>query len=613
MESINFVNKILEVDLSTGETSIFEVSEEDIKKFVGGKGLAYKLLYERIKPHVDPLGPENIIIFMTGPLTGTGAPLSGRFSAVSKSPLTGLFGSSNCGGPFGVALKSAGYLGLILKGKADRLVTLEITHEGLTIKDAENLRGLPTSDTQRALNLSKQDGDLVIGPAGENLVSYACIRSGERFLGRLGFGAVLGSKNVKAIVARGGFYKIVPEDLKKMEKLKKKILEKLKKNEFSQLYHRYGTNTNILYSKNAGILPIRNFQTLEAGEEVYRISGPYIEEHFKVKPKPCAMCSLVCGHQMEIDGTYYHVPEYETNALFGSNCGIFDIKEIAEINHLCNELGLDTISAAVTASFVMEAVEKGLLNYDLRFGDAQGLKKLIHDVAFRRGFGEEVARGSRYLAEKYGGKTFAIQVKGLEIAAYDPRNSWGHGLSYAVANRGGCHLSAPQFPMEAYFRFLNPHTTKSKAHYVVFLENLFNTINSIVTCVFTTFSYVLEDPIIKYTPKFLLRFFMTHFPNLALRFINISLYQELFEASSGIRLSRKEFIEAGERIHLLERYMNVREGLKAEDDTLPERFLKELKPIPLEKMLSDYYKLRKYGRDGKPDMERLRRLGLEVS
>ncbi len=613
MQTLSEVLKILELDLSTGHSQVFEVAREDLKLFLGGKGLAYKMLYERVKSGVDPLSPENVIVFMTGPVTGTGLPLSGRFSAVSKSPLTGLFGASNCGGPFGVALKTAGYLGLIIKGRANKPVILEITHEGIEIKDAESLWGLSTGEAQKALNLGRMDGALVIGPAGENLVSYACIRSGDRFLGRLGFGAVLGSKNLKAVVVRGGYYKIVPVDRKKSEKIKKLALKKIKINELSKLYRRYGTNTNINLSAKSRILPVLNFKTVNVPDEVEKISGPFIEENFDLLPNPCAMCSLVCGHKMKIDDKVLHVPEYETNALFGSSCAIFDIKKVAEINHLCNELGLDTISTAGTVSYIMEASEKGILNLGLKFGDADKVIKLIEDIAYRRGFGAEAARGSRYLSEKYGGNEFAMQVKGLELAAYDPRNSVGHGLSYAVANRGGCHLSAPQFVMEAYMGLLDPHEPKSKAHYVVFLENVFNVINSIETCVFTTFAYVLEDPLIKYSPKFLLKFFMTNFPDLATKFINLSIYKELFEAASGIEISRKELLEAGERIHLLERYMNVREGIKKDDDTLPLRLLAEIRPVPLEDMIRDYYKLRKYDEDGRPDVSYMRRLGLEVA
>ncbi|MEO0235254.1 MAG: aldehyde ferredoxin oxidoreductase family protein [candidate division WOR-3 bacterium] len=612
MEVVTGVYKVLEVDLNSGESRVFEVSDNDLKLFLGGKGLAYKLLYERVKVGIEPLSEENIIIFMTGPVTATGAPLSGRFSAVSKSPLTGLFGSSNCGGPFGVSLKTAGYLGLILRGKAKEPVILEISHDIVNIIPAGELWGKTTGDTQNALNLGRHDGALVIGPAGENLVKFACIRSGDRFLGRLGFGAVLGSKNVKAIVARGGYYKIVPVDRRKFDKVKKKALSKIKINELSQLYHRYGTNTNILYSAKTGLLPVKNFQTFDAPKEIERISGPYIEENFDLSPHPCAMCSLVCGHKMRRDGKVVNVPEYETNALFGSSCALYDFEEVSEINDMCNELGLDTISTSGTISYIMEACERGVLDLGLKFGDAKRVKDLIKDIAYRKGFGDEAANGSRYLAEKYGGIEFAMQVKGLELAAYDPRNSVGHGLSYAVANRGGCHLSSPQFVMEAYLGLLDPVSPLSKAHYVVFLENVFNIINSIVTCVFTTFAYVLEDPVIKLSPKPVLRFLMSNFPNIVKNFINIGLYRELFEATSGIRISKRELLESGERIHLLERYLNVREGVRKEHDTLPLRLLGELKPVPLEKMLEDYYRLRHYDGDGRPDLDYMRRLGLEV-
>jgi aldehyde:ferredoxin oxidoreductase len=606
--------KVLILDLTKGEVTVEEVPKDAIRKFLGGKGLAYYFLNKILKdPIPDPLSPENPIIFMTGPLTGTGAPLSGRFNAVSRSPLTGLFGSSSCGGHFGTALKTNGYMGFILKGSAEKPVKILIDGSDVKIEPAEDLWGKTTSETMKLLGIKPKDGTLAIGPAGENLVKFACIRSGERFLGRLGFGAILGSKKVKAIVVKHQEVKILPEDVKKLDKYKKLALKKIKENHFTRLYSRFGTNTNILYSKEAKILPVKNFSQLDAPEEVYNNSGPYIEKNFELKPNPCSACTIACGHKMKLDDRWVHVPEYETNALFGPNLMIFDVRKTAEINEICNELGLDTISTAVTIGYLMEAEEKGIVKSGLKFGDAEKVKEFVKDIAYRKGELANLAgEGSKFLSEKFGGKDFAIQVKGLELAAYDPRNSVGHGLSYAVANRGGCHLSAPLFPVEAYFGFMDPHKPKGKAEMVIFMENLFNVINSITTCVFTTFAYILEDPVIKLTPPKVIKILMENLTSITKEFLNVSIYKGLFEGASGIRLTKKEFLEAGERIHLLERYLNVKAGLGPEQDTLPERFLKELKPVPLKEMLMDYYEKRGYDSKGAPDTEKLRRLGIEL-
>ncbi len=606
--------KVLTIDLFSGEVTSEIVPKEVIQRFLGGKGLAYFLLNRILKGKIpDPFSPENPILFMTGPLTGTGAPLSGRFNAVSRSPLTGLFGSSSCGGPFGVALKTCGYIGLVIKGASSKPVKVVIDGEAVSIEPAEDLWGKTTSETIEALGAKPKDGTLVIGPAGENLVKFACIRSGERFLGRLGFGAVLGSKKVKAIFVKHQNVKTLPGNPKKLEKFKRLALKKIKENHFTRLYSRFGTNTNILYSKEAKILPVKNFSQLEAPDLVYKNSGPYIEKNFELKPNPCSACSIACGHKMKLDERWVHVPEYETNALFGPNLLIFDVRKTAEINEICNELGLDTISTAVTIGYLMEAEEKGIIKSGLKFGDAEKVKEFVKDIAFRKTELASLAgEGTRFLSEKFGGKEFAIQVKGLELAAYDPRNAVGHGLSYSVANRGGCHLSAPIFPVEAYFGFMDPNKPQGKAEIVIFMENLFNVINSIPTCVFTTFAYMLEDPIIKLTPPKAIKLLMENLTSVTKEFLNISIYKGLFEGASGIDLSSKELLEAGERIHLLERYLNVKAGLTPDKDTLPERFLKELKPVPLEEMLTEYYRKRGYDPKGAPKEERLRRLDIEV-
>ncbi|MCK5222225.1 MAG: aldehyde ferredoxin oxidoreductase C-terminal domain-containing protein, partial [Candidatus Aminicenantes bacterium] len=325
-----------------------------------------------------------------------------------------------------------------------------------------------------------------------------------------------------------------------------------------------------------------------------------------------------CGHSGEFNGKRTSVPEYETTSLLGSNLGIFDIDKISEWNDKCGELGIDTISAGGTIAYVMEASEKGLLNSPLRFGNSDHITKTIEDISFSRGFGSEMAKGSRKLSEKYGGKEFCMTVKGLEMSAYHPEGSSGMGLNYAVANRGGCHLSSTIFGLEIDTNFLNPLKTYRKAIYVEMLENIFSGINSLHTCHFTIYPYMLESIRLRYIPKPLVKFFMLLLPSIAKLFIDVTMYSGLFSSVTGIKISAEDFLSSGKRIHVLERYLNTREGISIVDDTLPEKIIsggirgKVQKPYPLQKMLHQYYKIRKYDENGIPRKSSLKRLGIDT-
>jgi len=613
-------NRILEIDLTNKQVIEFKVTENDRKLYLGGKGLGLKLLYEKLKPGIDPLGSQNILAFMMGVLMGTGAPCSGRFAAITKSPLTGILVTSSCGGPFGMAYKTAGYDGLLIKGKANNPIILIIDHDAVKFENASQYWGMDTRQTQEKLELDKNDGALVIGPAGENMVLFANVCSGDRFLGRGGIGAVMGAKNLKAIVAKGGVYKIVPKNSGDFKKVQKKALKYINANLFTaELYRNYGTAANFNFCNHANILPVENFK-YGSHRQVNEVSGESMQQKYQTIPSPCIPCTILCGHKSTLGNRDNHkIPEYETAALFGPNLGIFDTDAIIEYNDLCNRFGLDTISTGSTIAYLMEAGEKGLLKTDLKFGSKKGISEIIAAIAHRKGLGDELANGTRRLSEKYGGKDFTLQVKGMEFPAYDPRGSWGQGLSYAVANRGACHLSASTFSLETFLGFLNPYATRAKAHFVSFFENLFCTINSLYTCLFTAYAYVLEPFIVKYTPTLILKFTMQNFPGIAVNFINIRVLNRFFEAVTGIKMSQKKLLEAGERIHILERYMNTREGISRKDDTLPERFLKEGRKndplnrvVPLKQMLDQYYKIRGFDDNGIPTVETLRKLGIEI-
>ncbi|OQX63368.1 MAG: aldehyde ferredoxin oxidoreductase [Desulfococcus sp. 4484_241] len=607
--------RVLVVDLSGKKFEVYDVPRQLRKMYLGGKGLGLKLIFDRMDPGTDPLGSENIIAFMPGVLMGTGAPCTGRFAAVTKSPLTGIMVTSSCGGPFGMQLKTAGWDGLLITGKADSPVYIEVTSEGVLFMDAASLWGATTDETQQRLASDKRTGVLAIGPAGENMVRFANIASGHRFLGRGGMGAVMGSKNLKAVVARGRDYRIRPMDAELFNRVKQRALKYINSNEMtSATYRNYGTRANVNPCNKANILPVNNFSD-GSHDMATNISGEEINKNHDTSHSTCKPCSILCGQKGNFGGRELPVPEFETVGLLGSNLGIFDPVQIAEFNRICGEMGMDTISAGGTIAWVMEASEKGLVDTPLRFGDPKSVEKALMDIANMEGFGKEMAMGTRALSEKYGGKEFAIQVKGLEMAAYDPRGSFGQGLAYAVANRGACHLSAYLIAQEIYFKMLNPRRTYGKPEFVKFFESLTCCVNSLHTCQFTMFAYLLEPPAVKKSPDRLLAFFMQNTPGIAVKLTDFGIYTKLWQSVTGIPMSNSEFLRAGDRIHVLERYMNTQMGISRKDDTLPERLLKEGRKsdpenlvVPLESMLDKYYRLRGYDSNGIPTKETLKKL-----
>ena len=612
-------NRILEVNLSTQSVREFKVTDEDRKMYLGGKGIGLKLLYERMRPKIDPLGYENYLAFMMGVLMGSGAPCSGRFAGVTKSPLTGIMLSCSCGGDFGMAFKTAGYDGLLITGKARQPTTLVIDANGVQFEDAGDLWGLDTVETQEKLNLDKNSGAMVIGPAGENKVLYANIASGHRFLGRGGMGAVMGSKNLKAVKAIGKAVSIEPVNDSLFKTTKKAAVKYIKNNHFMHLYRDFGTGANVNICNVGGILPVNNFRD-GSHPKAIDVSGETMKEKYKTKTSSCKACTILCGHKGTYgDGKVNQIPEYETIGLLGTNINVFETDQITEWNHLCGRMGMDTISVGSTLAWAMEANEKRLFRTDLKFGSVEGVTQMIEDIAHRCGKGDELAEGTRRLSQKYGGESFAMHVKGMELPAYDPRGSWGQGLSYAVANRGGCHLSAVTMALEVFMGFLNPFSTKSKARFVEHFENLLTAVNSLHTCLFAAFAYVLEPPIVKYTPKPSLKMTMRFMPKTAVMLIFVPSLVKLYRSVTGIKISQGDLLQAGQRIHLLERYMNTLEGISRRDDTLPERLLKEGRKsdkkervVPLEPMLNDYYKARGYDENGIPSEKMMKKLGIPL-
>lgn len=608
-------NKVLEVNLSTGQTQIIDISTELRKEFIGSKGLGLKLLFDRLKVGIDPLSEENAIALMPGVFMGTGAPCSGRWSAVTKSPLTGIMVSASCGGPFGMSLKTSGWDGLILMGKAKQPSYIYIDSNGVEVRDAAHIWGKKSFEAHD--ELAALGGSLAIGPAGENLVRFANVLSGHRFLGRGGIGAVLGSKNIKGIVAKGGEYKIEPTYKDEFEKARKLASKQINSNKTTSVaYRQLGTTANVVPCNEANILPVNNFS--DGSHPQYQsLTGENYKESFHSKFHTCKPCTILCGHKGKFNDESIAIPEYETVGLIGSNLGIFDPIAVAKLGHLCGELGMDTISVGGTIGWAIEATKKGLIDSNLEFGNAQVVEQTINDIAYRNGIGKDLAQGARSASQKFGGEDFAIQTKGLELSAYDPRGSFGQALSYSVANRGGCHLNAYLIAQEVLFNLLNPNKVTGKAAYVAFLQNIKEIIDSLHTCTFTQFAYMLEPPLVKYTPKPLLALLMQYVHPVAIRLIDYSLYTRMWSAITGISMSNSQMLKAGERIYVLERYMNTREGISIKDDKLPQKLMNDFRksdtrkrPIPLNKMLRKFYSIRGFDSNGIPTQKTLKRLGL---
>jgi aldehyde:ferredoxin oxidoreductase len=444
-----YTGQFLRVNLSTGQIDKQELDLELAKKFIGGRGLGSYFLTQEIDPEIDPLSPANKLIIATGPLTGSRAPTAGRYMVVTKSPLSGTVASSNSGGFWGNELKRAGYDFIIFEGKADKPCYLHIKDETVEIKDAEKYWGKLVAETTDSL--LEETGDpkarvVTIGPAGEKLAMLACIINDKyRAAGRSGVGAVMGSKNLKAIVVRGtGKLKPARDDESKT--VVKSALKKIRENDVtSKGLPAYGTSVLVNVINQSGIYPTNNFQ------ESYfptadKTSGETLAEKYLVKNVACFACPIACGRYSKVGDVEGEGPEYETIWAYGASCGVDDLEAIIKANKWCNEYGLDTISAGATIACAMELCQKGLVDPNevdgpaLEFGSGEAIVEWTRKMGAGEGFGAKLALGSARLAEQYGEPELSMSVKKLEIPAYDPRGVQGHGLQYATSNRGGCHV-----------------------------------------------------------------------------------------------------------------------------------------------------------------------------
>jgi len=613
-----YMGKILEIDLSDRTYRVTPIDENIARKYLGGKGYALWILYQDLKKlerkgiaprDIDPFGPENTLIFATGPATGTSFPNGGRYHVMAlKSPLTGGIASANSGGEFGPYLKFAGYDMIVIRGKSDTPVYITIIDGEVAIHDATDLWGKNVFDTIRILKDKHGNHDAsvaCIGPAGENLVHIACIMNDEhRAAGRTGVGAIMGSKKLKAIYVRG----TQKPPIAKLEEFKEKVskyLKVMKENSVTgEGLPKYGTAILVNIINGIGSLPYKNWQGAYS-PEADKISGETLEQKYLIKRRPCWGCPIACGRVTKVESGPYQIlysegPEYESIWALGQDTGVMNLEAIIKANHYCDEFGIDTISMGSTIAAAMELVEKGLIpeedlqGLDLRFGNAAALVEAVWRTAYKSGFGKYLALGSKRLTEIYGAPELSMSVKGLEMPAYDPRGVKGIGLNYATANRGGCHVTGYTISPEVLGipEQLDRLSYEGKAKWVKIFQDFTCAVNSAVVCLFNTFA------------------------------LGADAYADMLSSITGWNLTADDILKIGERIYNLERYIMSKYGFSSKDDVLPKRLLHEplpdgpskgqvVDPEQFKKMLEEYYKLRGWV-DGVPTPEKLKELEIEV-
>lgn len=601
--------KVLRVNLTNEEISVETVDPQVAKDFIGGRGWAIKYLYDEVDPTVDPLALENKLIFGTGPLTATPAPTGNRYMVVTKSPLTGALSCSNSGGMFPTEMKRTGFDLFIFEGKAERPVYLWVNDDQVEIRPAEHVWGKTVPETEDIL-LEETDPKAkvaCIGPAGERLVKIASIMNDKhRAAGRSGVGAVMGSKNLKAVVVRGT-QKVALAEPDRMQELCRLVRDEVNRDvKKGSALREYGTAYVPIVTNEVGILPTRNFQS-GVFEGVGGITGRVLKEKYLIRPRPCFGCPIACGRLTRVEDPVYsgegEGPEYETIAALGSACGVDNMAAVTKANYLCNELGLDTISAGMTIACAMEMYEKGVLpesdvGYPLRFGDADAAIDLVEKTAYRESFGDTLAEGSYRLAEKYGHPEFSITAKKLEFPGYDPRGSKGMGLLYATSNIGASHMAGDLAYAEVFGvpEKLDPLTVEEKPRLIKRFEDAFAVVDAAGLCVFLSIRY-LFDPDVNLWPTRLTR---------------------LMNYATGAGYMEETLLQAGERIFNLERLFLLKAGFTREDDTLPKRMLEEPMPdgparghvVELDQMLPEFYRLRGWDEEGVPTDAKLAELGL---
>jgi len=595
-----YSGQLLRVNLTTGAITTEPIDPKIARKFVGGRGLGTYYLAKEIDPRIDPLSPENKLIFATGPLTGTIAPTGGRYMVLAKSPLSGTVACSNCGGFWGAELKFAGYDMVIFEGRSAEPVYVTIRDGDVQLHDASAYWGglvLETTDALREASGDPKARVAMIGPAGERLSRIACVMTDkDRAAGRSGVGAVMGSKNLKAIVVRGTgtVAEARPDEARGLIRA---LNQRMREHDVTGGgLPTHGTAVLVNVINASGVYPTENFQKA-VFPEASEVSGEVLTEKYLTSKDVCYRCPIGCGRMTEVDGVEGGGPEYETIWAYTADCGVSDMPSVIRANRWCNEYGLDTISAGATIACAMEMYQRGILTDDdldggpaLAFGSGEAIVEWTRRMGAGEGFGAKLALGSYRLAEAYGAAELSMSVKKLELPAYDPRGIQGHGLEYATSNRGGCHVRGYMISPEILGlpEKLDPTSLEGKATWARGFQDLTAAIDSLGVCLFTSFALGADD------------------------------YTALFNAIVGEDWTAEDMTRAGERIWNLERLFNLQAGIDAAQDTLPKRLLTE--PIPegpakgqvhhLDALLPGYYRERGWGDDGVPTEATKARLGL---
>jgi aldehyde:ferredoxin oxidoreductase len=598
-----YTGKMLIIDLNNHTTSVEETDMNDAREFIGAKGLGAKILFDRLPKGADPLSPENLLMFTTGPLTGTSTQTSGRGTVVTKSPQTGLYLDSHFGGIFAAEMKKAGWDFMIFKGRSNTPVYIVINDDSVDFKDASEIWGKECLETHNWLQQTEgRVRTALIGPAGENLVKFSAITiDGHRHAGRGGPGAVMGSKNLKAIAINGS-NKVPLHDPDGFRKVSKEVLKQIKENDFVPIRKKYGTPYWVKTVNDEGLIPTRNYQEgyFEHADE---INAEAMQKRIVDRGGACYNCVIACWNRSSIkSGPHKGIslvgPEYETLALMGSNLCINSIEDVAYLNERCNELGMDTISLGGVLGFAIEAYRKGVITSkdlggnDIGWGKAEELARLIDNIAHRKGkIGDILADGVRIASEKLGkdSKDYAVHVKGLEIPGYDPRGTFGMGLAYATSDRGGCHQRAWTVKAELNDPELDRFSFEKKAGLVKDVQDERAAFFSLVLCDFAPIS---EENCV-----------------------------DMWNLASGFDHTVESYLLAGERVWNLIRLFNLREGLDPDNNKLPIRFFKDsftkgpAKGIVLpegefRQSLLEYYSLRGWSAKGIPTQKKLKELGL---
>ncbi len=615
---MSWAKKVLRVNLSTGTCQQEPLNMDWAQQYLGQRGLATKYFVEEVDPKVDPLSAENKLIFTTGPLTGTMASTGGRYSVITKGPLTGAIACSNSGGYIGAELKMAGWDMIICEGRSEKPVYLWIQDDKAELRDASGLWGKTTWDTEEIIKKTHQDPQIrvsSIGRAGENGVLYACVVNDlHRAAGRSGVGAVMGSKNLKALAVRGtqGVGNI--KDFKTFMQVTQEKKQILADNAVTgQGLPTYGTQVLMNVINEIGALPTRNSRDVQF-EGANKISGEAMHEKRVSDGKAnlvtnaaCFGCTIACGRISQVDKNHWSVEnnpkywgatgglEYESAWSLGAANGVDDLEALTTANIICNEDGMDPISFGATVGAVMELYTLGVLSeeqlgMDAPFGSAQALVELAHMTAESRGFGVEIGQGSARLCEKYGHPELSMTVKKQEFPAYDPRGIQGMGLTYATSNRGACHLRSYTVASEVLGIPVktDPLETEGKADLVKAFQDATAVFDSSGLCLFTSFAWSIED------------------------------IQPQIDAACEGDWTLEKLLQTGERIWTMERQFNLAAGFTAADDDLPKRLKTEAaKSGPakgltsgIEKMKPEYYQVRGWNENGVPTQETLKRLGL---